>query len=107
MDEQQTLPPGDVAQDPNVGAPSAVAQSADATQSSAPPASNDAGISPSAASSPAESLTFEQRVEQRFLQVESFLMKLPHSIAHAFSLGSAEPEELAKRAISHLLDHNQ
>lgn len=104
MSDEQALPPGDVAQDPNAGAPSAVAQSADVTQSSAPPVSNDAGMSPSAASSLAE---LEQRVEQRFLQVEAFLMKLLHSIAHAFSLGSAEPEELAKRAVAHLLDQNQ
>ena len=101
----EALPPGDVVQDPNAGAPSAVAQSADATQSSAQPVSSDAGVSPNAESSVAE--TFEQRVEKRFLEVEAFLMKLPHSIAHAISLGSAEPEELAKRALAHLLDKNQ
>lgn len=45
---------------------------------------------------------FEKRVEERFLALEGYLMKLPHSIAHAFSQGSADPEELASRVLSHL-----
>ena len=51
-------------------------------------------------------MTFEQQVEHRFLALEGYLMKLPHSIAHAFSLGSAEPEEMAQRALAHLFSKN-
>lgn len=76
---------------------------------SAPAASADAGVSQPAANlhgsngqEPAEPQTFEQRCEERFLALEGYLMKLPHSIAHAFSQGSAEPEELASRALAHL-----
>ncbi|UEP43146.1 hypothetical protein [Burkholderia sp. B21-005] len=50
---------------------------------------------------------FEQRVEQRFLQVEAFIVKLPHSIAHAFHQGSGSVEELAQRAIAHLFGKDQ
>lgn len=78
------------------------AESSTAEPASAPRASADAGVSQTDASSPAEPQTFEQRVEARFLALEGYLMKLPHSIAHAFSQGSAEPEELASRALSHL-----
>lgn len=53
------------------------------------------------------SLTFEQRVEQRFLQVEGFIVKLPHSIAHALSQGSGTVEEMAQRAIIHLFGKDQ
>lgn len=113
-DEVQTpLPPGDVAPETASAAPADVPNAAPVVaepttaQASAPSAAGADTTSPIVASSPAEPQTFEQRVEARFLQVEAFLMKLPHSIAHAFSLGSAEPEELAKRAVAHLLDHNQ
>ncbi|MGY6240544.1 hypothetical protein ACW910_24180 (plasmid) [Burkholderia ambifaria] len=53
------------------------------------------------------SLTFEQRVEQRFLQVEAFIVKLPYSIAHALHQGSGSVEELAERAIAHLFGKDQ
>jgi len=105
-DEAQALPPGDVAPaaDPVPNAvPAAVEPTAE--PASAPSVDGAATTSPSAASSPAEPtrlLTFEERVEARFLTLEGYLAKLPHSIAHAFSLGSAEPEELATRALAHL-----
>lgn len=81
---------------------SSAVESSTAGPTSAPAASADAGESQTAASSPADATTFEERVEQRFLALESYLMKLPHSIAHAFSQGSAEPEELATRVLAHL-----
>jgi hypothetical protein len=119
-DEAQQLPPGDVAQDPNAVAPSAVAQSADVTPLSAPPASNDAGASPIAASSvetvkftaedperlkaliAADTQTFEQRVEERFLALEQALMGLPHSIHTVMSRGSTSAEEFGAAVIAHL-----
>lgn len=84
-------------------------ESSTAEPASALPVSVDAGVSQADASShgsngqaPAEPQTFEERVEARFLALEGYLMKLPHSIAHAFSQGSAEPEELATRVLAHL-----
>jgi hypothetical protein len=73
----------------------------------ATPVSTDAGSSQLAESSPAEPLTFEQLVEQRFLQLEAFIVKLPYSIAHAFHQGSGSVEELAQRAIAHLFGKDQ
>ncbi|WP_140401578.1 hypothetical protein [Burkholderia multivorans] len=55
----------------------------------------------------APQLTFDQMVEQRFMQVESFIVKLPYSIAHAFHQGSGSVEELAQRAIAHLFGKDQ
>lgn len=90
----------DLPVDPNVAASDA-AVSAPVETASAEPASADSGASQTAENS-ADNLTFEERVEKRFIEIEAFVMKLPHSIAHAISLGSAEPEELAKRALAHL-----
>lgn len=90
----------DLPVDPNAAASDA-AVSAPVETVSAEPANADSGVSQTAENSDA-SLTFEERVEKRFLEIEPFVMKLPHSIAHAISLGSAEPEELAKRALAHL-----
>lgn len=89
------------AEDPNVGA-SAAAASSPVESASAIPASIDAGSSQAVVSSPAEPLTFEQMVEQRFLVLEGYLVRLPHSIAYAFHQGSASAEEMAQRAIKHL-----
>lgn len=83
------------------------AGSSTAEPASAPRAPSDAGVSQTAANSDAEPQTFEQRVEARFLALEGYLMKLPHSIAHAFSQGSAEPEELASRTLAHLFGKDQ
>lgn len=89
----------------------AAASNADAAShvesGSATPVSTDAGSSPFAESSPAESMTFKQLVEQRFLQLEAFIVKLPYSIAHAFHQGSGSVEELAQRAIAHLFGKDQ
>lgn len=101
-DEAQQLPSGDVAQDPNAVAPSAVAQSADVTPLSAPPASNDAGTSQTAANSADEPKTFEQRVEERFMALEQALMGLPHSIHTVLSRGSTSAEEFGAAVIVHL-----
>jgi len=46
--------------------------------------------------------TFEQRVEDRFLQLEQFLVALPHSIATVLARGSMETEEFAKQVVEHL-----
>lgn len=83
---------------------SPAAGSSTAEPASAPAASADAGVSQTDESSHAEPATFEERVEQRFLALEGYLMKLPHSLAHAFSQGSAEPEELASRVLAHLFN---
>ncbi|MBU9261976.1 hypothetical protein [Burkholderia multivorans] len=89
-----------------VGASDA-AESSPVESASATPVSTDAGSSQAAASSVAEPLTFEQMVEQRFMQVEAFIVKLPYSIAHAFHQGSGSVEELAQRAIAHLFGKDQ
>ncbi|UEP31607.1 hypothetical protein [Burkholderia sp. B21-007] len=83
------------------------AESSPVESVSATPVSTDAGSSQPVASSLAEALTFEQRVEQRFLQVEAFIVKLPYSIAHALHQGSGSVEELAQRAIAHLFGKDQ
>lgn len=93
---------------------SLAAGSSTAEPASAPRAPSDAGVSQTAANSDAEppvpdapQTAFEHRVEARFLALEGYLMKLPHSIAYAFSQGSAEPEELASRTLSHLFSKDQ
>lgn len=95
----------------------------DAAPSSTEPTAlqNDAGgASPEGTSSPAVSVpdaspsvaaeaapvAAPSSLEQRMEALEGYLMKLPHSIAHAFSQGSAEPEELASRALAHLFGKN-
>jgi hypothetical protein len=93
-------------EDPNAGA-SAAAESSPVEPGSAMPASTDVGLSQIAENLPAEHFTFEQLVEQRFLQLESFIVKLPYSIAHAFHQGSGSVEELAQRAIAHLFGKDQ
>jgi hypothetical protein len=89
--------PGEAFADASDAAASSPVESVSAT-----PASIDAGSSQPAESSAAEPLTFEQRVEQRFMQVEAFIVRLPYSIAHALHQGSGSVEELAQRAIAHL-----
>ncbi|MCA8026416.1 hypothetical protein [Burkholderia cepacia] len=87
------------------GDASAAAASSIADSASATVASTDATSSPSGANSPAESpvpLTFEQRVEQRFLQIEHYLLKLPAAIHAVLSAGSLEPEEFSKQVIARL-----
>ncbi|UEP23112.1 hypothetical protein LL999_22980 [Burkholderia ambifaria] len=93
-------------EDPNVGV-LAVAALSPVESGSVTLASTDGGSSQPVASSPAETLTFEQMVEQRFLQVEAFIVKLPYSIAHALHQGSGSVEELAQRAIAHLFGKDQ
>jgi hypothetical protein len=56
--------------------------------------------------SPAE-LTFEQRVEQRFIALEQALMRLPHSLHTVLSRGSTTAEEFAHNVLAHLFGHNQ
>lgn len=90
-------------------AASPVAEQSTAEPASAPAAPVAAGVSPTVANSPAEPETFEQRVEARFLALEGYLMKLPHSIAHAFSISSmatTDAEEIGKRALAHLFGKN-
>lgn len=83
-------------------APAADASST-ADSASATPVSIAATSSPSDASSRVDGThSFEQRVEDRFLQLEGFLMKLPHSIHHAMSQGSADAEEFVGRVVKHL-----
>lgn len=85
-------------------APAADASST-ADSASAMPASTGDISSPSGASSLADAVdarTFEERVEDRFLQLEGFLMRLPRSIHHAMSQGSADVEEFAGRVVAHL-----
>ncbi|VVE00631.1 hypothetical protein PIN31115_02085 [Pandoraea iniqua] len=107
--DEQPIPEGaEVAAESgeNVAVTSAVEAPA-ADLASAPAVSQSAGMLPIGVSSGDEALTFEERVEKRFLALEGFLVKLPHSIAHAISQGSAEPEELAKRALAHLFSQDQ
>lgn len=87
-------------------AASAAVESSIAEPVSVTPASTDAGTSSIVVSSAEQEQpltpTFEQRVEERFLQLENFLVKMPLSIAYAFHQGSATAEEMAQRAIKHL-----
>lgn len=69
---------------------------------SAPDASPSVEAEAAPMAAPAAASSLEQRLEA----LEGYLMKLPHSIAHAFSQGSAEPEELASRALAHLFGKN-
>ncbi|OWT62018.1 hypothetical protein [Candidimonas nitroreducens] len=95
------------ADDPNGAASNAAAPSTGAPTASAEAAPSTAGASPSDGNSDDESLTFEERVEKRFVELEHFLLKLPRSIMHALHGGSGTPEEVAQRATQHLLDKNQ
>lgn len=95
---QNPLPPGDV---PNGASP--VAFSVDgSTPDSVKDVLKSVSESPTAASSPAEPKTFEQRVEERFLQLEHALMGLPHSIHTVLSQGSTDAESFGKAVLAHL-----
>lgn len=117
MADETTLPPGDAVpssteSDPNV-AVSAAAPSSTVETVSAPTVSADAGVSQTAASSPAEltaaapaiQQTFEQRVEARFLALEQHFMNLPHAIAQAN--GHPEPASWCERVIHFLFGKNE
>lgn len=74
------------------------------------------GASPEGTSSPAvsapdasPSVAAEGSLEQRMEALEGYLMKLPHSIAHALSIssfGSDSVDEIGKRALAHLFGKN-
>jgi hypothetical protein len=89
-------------EDPN-GVASAAGASSPVAAGSVTLASAHATSSPSDASSPAEPLTFEQRVEERFLKLEHAIVQLPHAIHEALSEGSHEsPEAFASSVLKKL-----
>ena len=118
-DEAQAPPPGDVAPaaDPVPNAvPAAVAPTAE--QVSVTSVDGASTTSPSVESSPADeaaisaqkaylaqrdsAMTFEQRVEERFLAVEHFITELPHSIHSVMGQGSMSAEDFGKAVLAHL-----
>ncbi|WP_257834532.1 hypothetical protein [Burkholderia glumae] len=89
--------------EPGEDAAPAADGSSTADSAFATPVSTGDISSPSDASSLVDDTrSFEQRVEDRFLQLEGFLMRLPHSIHHAMSQGSADAEEFVGRVVKHL-----
>lgn len=95
------------AEDPNAAAPSAEQPSTEDTSSSALSVSELAGTLPIGANSEADGMSFEQRVEARFLAVEHALINLPHSIKHVMEQGSTDADTFAKKVLTHLFSKNQ
>lgn len=67
------------------------------------PAGAADGTSGTGESLPAD-VSFEQRVEARFLKLERALLQLPHSIRTVMDEGSHEVEEFTQRVLSHLFN---
>lgn len=95
------------AEDPNAVATSVEQPSTEDISSSALSVSELAGTLPIGANSEADGMSFEQRVEARFLAVEHALINLPHSIKHVMEQGSTNAETFAKKVLTHLFSKNQ
>lgn len=129
MDEnqQEMLPPGDVASAAEEPQSEEAVSSADTSQTQTTTATaTDAVVAANAAVAPevatedpnaaasAENApvavapkTFEERVEARFLALEHALMGLPHSIMHVMHQGSMNAEEFAQRVLAHLFGKSE
>ncbi|HXP66481.1 MAG TPA: hypothetical protein VN815_13480 [Steroidobacteraceae bacterium] len=59
-------------------------------------------VSNSESSAEPVELTFEERVEQRFLAIEKAIQELPHSIHSVLQQGSHDTESFAKSVLHHL-----